>query len=131
MALVVARILSPRSKLSTAAALQSETAKHTLAEELELGEVDVHQLYAAMDWLFRRVTTRGSRVRWSGTVTVVTIVVTGLRLFTVFCAIRMDGRLPSKYFPATPQIRPHLRPWWLGSANDLASIALFSWAIEA
>jgi len=56
MALVVARILSPRSKLSTASALQSETAKHTLAEELELGDVDVHQLYAAMDWLIQRQT---------------------------------------------------------------------------
>jgi transposase len=56
MALVVARILSPRSKLSTNAALQEETAKHTLAEELELGEVDVHQLYDAMDWLLERQT---------------------------------------------------------------------------
>lgn len=56
MALVVARILSPRSKLSTNAALQEETAKHTLAEELQLGEVDVHQLYAAMDWLGERQT---------------------------------------------------------------------------
>lgn len=56
MALVVSRILSPRSKLSTTAALRSETAKHTLAEELDLGEVDVHQLYAAMDWLLQRQT---------------------------------------------------------------------------
>ena len=56
MALVVARILSPRSKLSTNAALREETAKHTLAEELQLGEVDVHQLYAAMDWLAERQT---------------------------------------------------------------------------
>jgi hypothetical protein len=56
MALVVARILSPRSKLSTNAALQDETAKHTLAEELQLGDVDVHQLYAAMDWLGGRQT---------------------------------------------------------------------------
>ena len=56
MALVVARILSPRSKLSTTAALKAETAKHTLAEELDLGDVDVHQLYAAMDWLAKRQT---------------------------------------------------------------------------
>ena len=56
MALIVERILSPRSKLSTNAALQEETAKHTLAEELELGEVDVHQLYDAMDWLLERQT---------------------------------------------------------------------------
>jgi transposase len=56
MALVVARVLSPRSKLSTTTALKAETAKHTLAEELELGEVEVHQLYAAMDWLAARQT---------------------------------------------------------------------------
>lgn len=56
LALVVARILSPRSKLSTAAALKEETAKHTLAEELKLGDVDVHQLYAGMDWLATRQT---------------------------------------------------------------------------
>ena len=56
LALVVGRILSPRSKLSTSAALQAETAKHTLAEELDLGEVDVHQLYNAMDWLLDRQT---------------------------------------------------------------------------
>jgi transposase len=56
MALIVARVLSPRSKLSTTTALTAETAKHTLAEELELGEVDVHELYAAMDWLVERQT---------------------------------------------------------------------------
>ena len=56
LALVVARVLSPRSKLSTTTALSSETAKHTLAEELSLGNVDVHQLYAAMDWLRTRQT---------------------------------------------------------------------------
>ncbi|MBI2477759.1 MAG: IS1634 family transposase [Planctomycetia bacterium] len=56
MALIVARVLSPRSKLSTMSALKSETAKHALAEELELGDVEVHQLYAAMDWLAVRQT---------------------------------------------------------------------------
>jgi hypothetical protein len=54
MALIVARVLSPRSKLSTTTALQAETAKHTLGEEMELEAVDVHQLYAAMDWLLER-----------------------------------------------------------------------------
>ena len=58
MALVVARVLSPRSKLSTTTALKAETAKHTLAEELAIGDVDVHEFYAAMDWLV----TRQSRI---------------------------------------------------------------------
>lgn len=56
MALIVGRILSPRPKLSTTVGLKAETAKHTLAEELRLGDVDVHQLYAAMDWLAERQT---------------------------------------------------------------------------
>jgi transposase len=56
MALVVARILSPRSKLSTSTTLKVETAKHTLMEELGLGDVDVHEIYAAMDWLLSRQT---------------------------------------------------------------------------
>ena len=56
VALIVARVLSPRSKLSTTAALKAETAKHTLTEELDLGEIEVHQLYAAMDWLGARQT---------------------------------------------------------------------------
>jgi len=56
MALIVARVLSPRSKLSTTTAIKAETAKHTLAEELAIGEVEVHQLYAAMDWLVARQT---------------------------------------------------------------------------
>lgn len=54
LALVVSRVIAPRSKLSACAGLQSETAKSTLAEELKLGEVDVHELYAAMDWLLAR-----------------------------------------------------------------------------
>jgi transposase len=56
MALIVSRVLTPRSKLSTNTALNAETAKHTLAEELGLDEVDVHELYAAMDWLLKRQT---------------------------------------------------------------------------
>ena len=56
MSLIVARVLSPRSKLSTATSLKTETAKHTLAEELNLGDTDVHQLYSAMDWLSMRQT---------------------------------------------------------------------------
>ncbi len=54
LAMIVSRLLSPRSKLSACAALQAETAQSTLAEELRLGDVDVHELYAAMDWLLDR-----------------------------------------------------------------------------
>ncbi len=54
LALIVARIISPGSKLSACAGLQEETAQNTLHEELKLGPVDVHELYRAMDWLLER-----------------------------------------------------------------------------
>ena len=56
LALIVARLVSPGSKLSACAGLGCETAQSTLCEELRLGKVDVHELYAAMDWLLERQT---------------------------------------------------------------------------
>jgi transposase len=54
LALVVSRIIAPGSKLSVSTGLQGETAQSTLAEDLGLDDVDVHELYAAMDWLLAR-----------------------------------------------------------------------------
>jgi transposase len=54
MAMIVDRIISPGSKLSCANGLSEQTAQNTLAEELKLGDVDVHELYDAMDWLLQR-----------------------------------------------------------------------------
>lgn len=54
LALIVARVIAPGSKLSACAGLQSETAQSTLVAELGLGTVAVHELYAAMDWLLAR-----------------------------------------------------------------------------
>jgi transposase len=56
MAMIADRIISPGSKLSCAAGMHADTAQNTLAEELQLGEVDVHELYAAMDWVLERQT---------------------------------------------------------------------------
>ena len=53
-ALIVARIIKPVSKLATAQALQEETAKSSLAIELELGAVQADELYEALDWLQER-----------------------------------------------------------------------------
>lgn len=53
-ALVVSRLISPGSKLSACAGLKGETAQSTLAEDLKLGDVEIHELYAAMDWLLAR-----------------------------------------------------------------------------
>jgi len=54
VAMVVARIVAPASKLATARALQEETATSSLALELGLGNVEEKDLYAAMDWLLAR-----------------------------------------------------------------------------
>ena len=54
VALIVARVIDPQSKLATARGLAPETAVSTLGEVLGLGAVDQQELYAAMDWLVER-----------------------------------------------------------------------------
>ena len=54
MALIAARVIDAQSKLATARALTPESAVSSLGEALGLGDVDQHELYAAMDWLVQR-----------------------------------------------------------------------------
>ena len=54
IAMIVARILTPGSKLATARAVASETAQTSLGELLNVEDADEDQLYAAMDWLLPR-----------------------------------------------------------------------------
>ena len=54
IAMVVARLLDPQSKLATARGLNTETRTHTLGEELGLQSATADDLYAAMDWLLER-----------------------------------------------------------------------------
>lgn len=55
VAMIVARILEPSSKLATARGLQPETATSSLAAMLGLEEaVDETQLYRSLDWLLER-----------------------------------------------------------------------------
>jgi transposase len=53
-ALIVARILTPASKLATVRGLQEQTASSSLGVLLGLEWVDEDHLYAAMDWLLSR-----------------------------------------------------------------------------
>jgi transposase len=53
-ALIVARILTPTSKLATARGLHEQTASSSLGALLGLDLVDEDHLYAAMDWLLSR-----------------------------------------------------------------------------
>lgn len=54
LAMIVQRILEPGSKLAAARALDAQTRRSTLGEELRLNAVDEDQLYEAMDWLLAR-----------------------------------------------------------------------------
>jgi len=54
MAMVISRVIAPASKLATAKALDPATAASSLGVELDLGEVDEDELYAALDWLYER-----------------------------------------------------------------------------
>jgi transposase len=58
VAMIVARIVQPASKLATARALQEETATTSLGLELSLGpeRIDEFELYGALDWLLQRQT---------------------------------------------------------------------------
>ena len=54
IAMIVLRIISPGSKLANLTSLQPETAEHSLADELQLHEVETPEMYEAMDWLLKR-----------------------------------------------------------------------------
>ena len=54
LALLLARILDPASKLATARGLSAATATSSLGEMLGLGAVDEDELYTALDWLLER-----------------------------------------------------------------------------
>jgi transposase len=54
VAMIVARLIAPLSKLATAKTLDPITAASSLGEVLGLGPVDEDELYAALDWLLER-----------------------------------------------------------------------------
>ena len=51
LALIVARLLEPASKLATARALDETTALSSLGASLGLGRVRANEIYATLDWL--------------------------------------------------------------------------------
>ena len=54
LAMIVARVLEPGSKLATARSLAADAARDSLADTLGLQDCDEDDLYAAMDWLLKR-----------------------------------------------------------------------------
>jgi Transposase DDE domain len=57
LALIVARLIEPASKLATARALDETTALHSLGATLGLGAVRAKEVYATLDWLGRAQAT--------------------------------------------------------------------------
>ncbi len=53
-AMIVSRLLEPRSKLATSRGLKAESATSSLALELGIQLLDDRALYQAMDWLLKR-----------------------------------------------------------------------------
>jgi len=54
VAMIVARIVAPGSKLATCRGLAMDTAETSLGELLGIEDADENELYAALDWLLRR-----------------------------------------------------------------------------
>ncbi len=54
VAMILARILNPCSKLATAQSLTKDSAEGALAEDLGIADVKEHELYRAMDWLAKQ-----------------------------------------------------------------------------
>ena len=52
--MIVMGIIAPGSKLANLTSMQSETAQHSLADELQLRDIQKPELYEATDWLFER-----------------------------------------------------------------------------
>ena len=53
LAMVVARIVSPGSKLATHRMVSDDTAAHSLGRVLGLGQIEPEDLYRALDWLHK------------------------------------------------------------------------------
>jgi hypothetical protein len=54
VAMIVARIIGPSSKLATARGLDAESCSSSLGQELQIESVSEQELYGAMDWLAKR-----------------------------------------------------------------------------
>jgi hypothetical protein len=54
VAMIVARVLFPGSKLACCRGLREETAASSLAFELGLGQVEDREIYESLDWLLKR-----------------------------------------------------------------------------
>lgn len=54
LGMIAARILNPGSKLELSRHLSEATATSTLSAELGISDLDINEIYSAMDWLYER-----------------------------------------------------------------------------
>ena len=130
IAMIVARLIAPASKLATARMLDPLTAAFSLGEALGLGAVDEDELYVALDWLGERQEAvekalarkhlregtlvlydvsssyvEGRCCSWRSSATTATARRASCRSSTVCCARETDARWRSRHSRATPPIR--------------------------
>ena len=124
IAMIVARLIDPASKLATARGLDGETATCSLGQVLKLGAVDEQELYEALDWLrgeqgrieqalARRHLRNGMLVLYDVTST-----------YSGFCARPMGVRLRSKCSKA---MSATLRRWPARSASSSSASGSSAW----
>ena len=53
MAMIIARIINPKSKLATARGFNKQTCSNSLGKLLQLEKADEDELYSALDWLLK------------------------------------------------------------------------------
>ena len=132
IAMIVARLIAPASKLATARMLDPLTASSSLGEVLGLGPVDEDELYVALDWLGERqeaiekalarkhlhdgtlvlydVSSSYVEGRCCELARLATARRASCRSSTACCAPPTVARWPSRCSRATPAIRARLRP---------------------
>src|SRR5258705_1053893 len=135
IAMIVARLIAPASKLATARMLDPLTASSSLGEVLGLGPVDEDELYVASTGLASarrrsrrrlrasicttarwcsttcpRAMWRAAAASWRGSATTATARRASCRSSTACCAPPTVARWPFRCSRATPAIRARLRP---------------------
>ena len=155
VAMIVARLIEPGSKLATARLLDEETATCSLGQVLGLGAVDEQQLYGALDWLVeqqeRIEKALARRHLKNGTLVLYDVSSTyfegrtcelaqfghnrdgkrgKLQIVFGLCAARMVARWPSKSSKAMSAIPRRCRPRSPSSRSASTSIA-WCWSVTA
>ena len=156
LAMVVARVVSPASKLATHRMLHDDTATHSLGRVLGVGQVPPEQLYGALDWLHQAqpaIEQRLARKHLAGD-TLVLYDLTSTWLTGRCCELAARGHsrdgkrddpqivfglictaqgcpIAVEVFPGNTADPPPWRHKWPSCASVSASSALPGWVIAA